>query len=122
MKHSPTFPDRPHVLSAVLEGRLTHEIATDLRSGLTRLASLRPHRLVLDLSRVTFLDASVVTILEALERRVRGAGGSLIVLAEGSAKRTLVAMGRAHLVPSDIPETMRANARPLPDAILELRF
>lgn len=98
MRARPTFPERPDELHAALEGRLTHRGARELRAGLTGLAARRPRRLVLDLRKVVFLDATAVSILRALERRIGAAGGRLVLVADGEVRRTLTALGAAHLV------------------------
>jgi anti-anti-sigma factor len=101
------FPQRPQVLSATLEGELTHHLAYELRAGLARLASFRPRELVVDLSKVTFIDPSIISMLVSLEHRIEAAGGSLVVRAQGPVERTLTAMGRRHLIASATPEPRR---------------
>ena len=68
------------------------------RDGLIALAARRPRVLTLDLRRVTFVDASVVVTLRALERRLIPGGGSLALLVPASLATTLRFMGLSHLV------------------------
>ena len=98
MSSRPTMPERPAELRATLCGSLTHANAVDLRAALTAVASRRPRRLVLDLEGVTDIDGTALTILSALERRIRGAGGLLAVVARGRIARTIVAVGAGHLL------------------------
>jgi anti-anti-sigma factor len=107
MSLRPSMPERPNEVRAALQGQLTHAIAGDLRSVLTTLASKRPRRLVLDLREATFIDAAVIVILRALERRVTGAGGMLSVVAEGRVARTIAAVGAGDLLASESGDTGR---------------
>jgi anti-anti-sigma regulatory factor len=101
------MPERPRELRAALQGSLTHVVAGDLRSLLASLASRRPRRLLLDLTDATAIDASVVVILRALERRVTAAGGALVVIADGAVARTIAGIGAGDLLASDLPDTVR---------------
>ena len=94
----PPFPERPAEIRAALDGRLTRAAAFELRGTLAALASRRPRTLVLDLRTVSVLDASAVTSLRALDRRLAGAGGRLVVEAEGGVARTLDRLGAGHLL------------------------
>jgi anti-anti-sigma regulatory factor len=107
MSLRPTMPDRPRELRAALQGRLTHAVVSDLRGVLTGLASKRPRRLVLDLSEATAIDAAVIVILRALERRVTAAGGLLVVIAHGPVARTITAIGAGDLLASGPADTAR---------------
>jgi anti-anti-sigma regulatory factor len=108
----PSFPDRPDVLRATFEGRLTSPLAHDVRHTLARLASFRPRTLVVDLSRVAHLDATVACALTGLERRLEGAGGRLVVLAHGPVRTTLVGLGMARLTKQGSPGSIQGSPPP----------
>jgi anti-anti-sigma regulatory factor len=94
----PQFPSRPTELRAELAGALTRATIVDRADALIGLAARRPHRLVLDMRAVTFLDAHVVRRMLALERRLTPLGGQLVIRAGAAAAATLFAVGAGHLL------------------------
>jgi anti-anti-sigma regulatory factor len=100
---SPTFPERPAELRAVFKGVLTGAAARDWRDGLIDLAARRPHRLVLDLREVTFLDASVIATVRALERRLAPVRGAVALLAHDRLAARLRVLGVDHLLADPEP-------------------
>jgi anti-sigma B factor antagonist len=62
-----------------VNGAVERDDVRRLRETLVPLSSASRRTLVLDLSRVDFLDSSVVPLLIALRRRCAAAGGGLLV-------------------------------------------
>lgn len=96
----PQFPDRPDELRAELHGALTRTPQAAWVDSLIELAARRPRRLVLDMRRVTKVDAGAVRTLLALEKRLLASGGRMVVHAGAAAATTLTAIGAGHLIRS----------------------
>ncbi|WP_279387440.1 STAS domain-containing protein [Rubrobacter taiwanensis] len=87
------MPESPPVGVVVAGGELEAERSGELEANLERAANLsgsRP-RVVLDLSRATFMDVEVLHALRGAGRALEGASGALAVVAgEGSWARRLI--------------------------------
>ena len=69
------------VLTAHLIGELDHHAATPIRRQIDAAAlSCRCHRLVLDLSRLTFMDSSGIGLIMGRYRLMSGQNGTLRVV------------------------------------------
>ncbi len=66
------------VLTASLIGELDHHAAADLRQRIdTAVLSCRPRRLVVDLSRLTFMDSSGIGLIMGRYRLMVSLGGEV---------------------------------------------
>lgn len=71
-------------------GELDLATQPGLRRALTRVLDLTPDRVVVDLSRVSFLDAGIVGLLVRARTRSRAVGGDLVVRWPSSFDRRLL--------------------------------
>ncbi|HVW16900.1 MAG TPA: STAS domain-containing protein [Solirubrobacteraceae bacterium] len=80
------FDERPAPGTRVvaLAGELHLSTAPELRARLSRVISLRPPALIVDLSGVEFIDSTGLSVLLGALRRVERSGGRLALVA-GSA-------------------------------------
>ena len=76
-------PARAGVVLFVLVGEVDLHVAPELRSRLTAAIDEGADYLVLDLSRVTFMDSMALGILLGALKRLRPAGGELRLVAPG---------------------------------------
>lgn len=95
------------ILTIALAGELDHHAA---RSGIARIGQLidieLPHRTVLDLSQLSFMDSSGIAVIVNLYRRMQELDGSLdIVEAPNQAYKVIHAAGLDRMIP-----TQRAGA------------
>ena len=71
---------RDHLLCVYLYGEIDHHSAVDLRRDLDDLIlQRRPHRLVLDLSRIEFMDSAGLGLLMGRYRLLKSIGGVLAI-------------------------------------------
>jgi stage II sporulation protein AA (anti-sigma F factor antagonist) len=98
-----TATDGVHVLT--LAGEIDHDTGQALRQALDASGAPRP-RIVVDLSRVTFMDSTGINIFVAAHRILTEAGGWLRLAAPGEAvMRTLQIVGVDAVI--DCRETLR---------------
>ncbi len=75
------LPRETRVLTAHLIGVLDHHAAAPIRQQIdTAALSCRCHRLVLDLSQLTFMDSSGIGLIMGRYRLMRGQNGTLRVV------------------------------------------
>ena len=72
------------VLGVRILGEIDHHSALGLRQGIDeRISSCRPERLILDLSRVHFMDSSGLGLILGRYAAVKKFGGEMVVLNPG---------------------------------------
>ncbi len=72
--------EKEGVLVAWLAGELDHHAAADVRETLDRALNRKPaRRVVLDMSRLTFMDSSGIGVVLGRYKKVKEAGGSMAV-------------------------------------------
>jgi anti-sigma B factor antagonist len=101
----------------VVVGSVDIATAPELERALARTLSEPAERLVIDLRRVDFMDASGVSLLLRQERRARAAGAALIVVKGPPAVQRLfqlTGLGERLLVVDEPPASSEAETlRPL---------
>ncbi|MFE3034778.1 STAS domain-containing protein [Streptomyces canus] len=99
-----------------LDGEIDHQSVGALTQALARADAAVGRRVVIDLSRVTFMDSSGVNALIAAFQSAGAAGGWLrLVVVRGAVLRTLQLVGLDTVIP--FHETLEdALASPGPDA------
>jgi len=81
-------------MEVTLAGEFDLSTAADLRECLVRPEVIDAERIRVDLTRVSFLDSSIIGLLVAACKRVRNAGGSFSVdCGTGPARRVLEISG-----------------------------
>lgn len=75
-----TIEQQPDQVRLVLAGDLDLATRDRLRAALDQTLGLRPHRLVVDLAAVGFLDCTSITVLLAARLDLAAAGGRLQVV------------------------------------------
>ncbi|MFF4031066.1 STAS domain-containing protein [Streptomyces sviceus] len=99
-----------------LDGEIDHQSVGGLTRALARADAAVGRRVVIDLSRVTFMDSSGVNALIAAFQSAQAAGGWLrLVVVRGAVLRTLQLVGLDTVIP--FHETLEdALASPRPDS------
>ncbi|MEU0948154.1 STAS domain-containing protein [Streptomyces canus] len=99
-----------------LDGEIDHQSVGGLTRALARADAAVGRRVVIDLSRVTFMDSSGVNALIAAFQAAGAAGGWLrLVVVRGAVLRTLQLVGLDTVIP--FHETLEdALASPRPDS------
>ena len=72
-----SLPDSPNVLR--LQGEVDLEVSPKIRVQLQQLAALRPPRIVVDLTKVTYIDSSGLAVLITAVNDVEEYGGRLML-------------------------------------------
>ncbi|GLP65143.1 anti-sigma factor antagonist [Streptomyces sp. TUS-ST3] len=99
-----------------LDGEIDHQSVGGLTRALAAGDAAAAHRVVVDLSKVTFMDSSGVNSLIAAFQDARAAGGWLrLVVVRGAVLRTLELVGLDTVVPFH-PTLEDALASTQPDA------
>jgi anti-sigma B factor antagonist len=88
LRHWDSGAGRPHVLSG--SGEFDLQVAPELRSLLSRLIELGTIDLAVDLTAVTFIDSTVLGVLAGALKRVKGEGGSLVLVSTGGCVRRTI--------------------------------
>jgi len=81
-----------------LGGRLTAATAPSVRRQLRKLVDADAARLVIDLSEVTFVDSSGLSVLVTTFKAARGGGGDVVLLQPQPNVRSLLELTRLHRV------------------------
>ena len=68
------------VMRLAIEGELDAVTVPDLRKEIDKLAANSPKRVEIDLSALRMVDSSGVGAIVSLYKRVRGAGGEVVVI------------------------------------------
>jgi anti-sigma B factor antagonist len=82
-------PVGDHVLLLVLYGEVDLHVAPELRDRLTRAIEDGAEFIVLDLSRVTFMDSMALGVLLGALKRLRPRGGELRLVVPGTDLRRI---------------------------------
>ena len=72
-----SLPDEPNVLP--LEGEIDLHVSPRVSAGLAAMIDGRPQRLVVDLSKVTYIDSSGLAVLIEGMQNVEAYGGKFIL-------------------------------------------
>ena len=72
-----TLPDEPNVLP--LEGEIDLHVSPRISASLAAMIDKRPQRLVVDLSKVTYIDSSGLAVLIEGMQNVEGYGGKFVL-------------------------------------------
>jgi anti-anti-sigma factor len=83
----------PDWVVVVLQGELDLNNAWELREVLEQECGGRPARLVLDLSRVSFLDSTTLHVLLQARKLLRDWGGVVLSAPNAAVRRTLAVCG-----------------------------
>jgi len=88
--------DRPPVTEVTLDGQFDVSTAPQVRSVLNEMIERGCSRVVVDLSRVRFIDRAALGVLTGALRQVDDAGGSVVVTGSSSpVRRALELVGVA---------------------------
>jgi anti-sigma B factor antagonist len=72
-----SLPDEPNVLP--LEGEIDLHVSPRVSAGLAAMIDQKPRRLVVDLSKVTYIDSSGLAVLIEAMQNVEAYGGKFIL-------------------------------------------
>ena len=72
-----SLPDEPNVLP--LEGEIDLHVSPRVASALGAMIEKKPHRLVVDLAKVTYIDSSGLAVLIEAMQNVEAYGGKFIL-------------------------------------------
>jgi anti-sigma B factor antagonist len=72
-----SLPDEPNVLP--LEGEIDLHVSPRVSAGLAAMIAEKPQRLVIDLSKVTYIDSSGLAVLIEGMQNVEAYGGKFIL-------------------------------------------
>jgi anti-sigma B factor antagonist len=72
-----TIPDSPNILP--LEGEIDLHVSPQIAASLANLVASKPVRLVVDLSRVTYIDSSGLAVLIEAMQNVEDYGGKFAI-------------------------------------------
>lgn len=72
-----SLPDEPNVLP--LEGEIDLHVSPRISAGLSAMIDHKPQRLVVDLSKVTYIDSSGLAVLIEAMQNVEAYGGKFIL-------------------------------------------
>ncbi len=86
------LPDSPNVLP--LEGEIDLHVSPDIAASLATMVAAHPARLVVDLSRVTFIDSSGLAVLIKTMQDVEDYGGILTLAGINKDVRSIFEMAR----------------------------
>jgi anti-sigma B factor antagonist len=101
------------VVRLAVEGELDAVTVPDLRKEIDTLASAAPKRVEVDLSLLRMVDSSGVGAIVSLYKRVRGAGGEVVVSGlrdQPLAIFRLLRLDRV-MIGADLPAPTSANSR-----------
>ena len=86
------LPDSPNVLS--LEGEIDLHVSPSVAATLATMIAGHPARIVVDLSRTTYVDSSGLAILIAAMQKVEEYGGKLTLAGINENVRSIFEMAR----------------------------
>ena len=106
--HTTPRKDRPNVLP--LEGEIDLHISPGIAESLRLMTEKRPKRLVVDLSRVTYVDSSGLAVLIEGMQNVEEYGGKLTLAGMNENVRSIFEMARLDQVFQIFPTVAEAFA------------
>jgi anti-anti-sigma factor len=83
-----SLPETPNLLP--LEGEIDLHVAPRIDESLRRMLGKRPPRLVVDLSRVTYIDSSGLAVLIAAAQDIEVYGGRLMLAGAQQNVRSII--------------------------------
>jgi anti-sigma B factor antagonist len=86
------LPDPPNVFSP--EGAIDLHVAPEMRATLRAMMDKKPERLVVDLSRVPYIDSSGLAVLITAMQGIEHDGGRFMLAGAGPAVRTILESAR----------------------------
>jgi len=86
------IPDSPNVFSP--EGAIDLHVAPEMRASLRKLIDQKPKRLVVDLSRVPYVDSSGIAVLIGAMQSLEHDGGVFMLAGAQQAVRTILESAR----------------------------
>ena len=105
-----TLPDEPNVLP--LEGEIDLHVSPRVAESLRALAEKKPERLVVDLSRVTYIDSSGLAALIEGMQTVEAYGGKFVLAGVQENVRPIFEIARLDQVFIIFPHVDAALAAP----------
>jgi anti-sigma B factor antagonist len=100
--------DRPNVL--VLEGEIDLHVSPTVTTSLNAMIAKKPERVVLDLSRVTYIDSAGLAALIGAKQGVEVYGGKFALAGLHQAVRSIFEMSRLDQVFQIFPDVDAALA------------
>ncbi len=102
------------ILTVRVRGEIDHHTAVSIRGGIDRLLyERRPHKLVLDLSEVSFMDSSGLGLIMGRLSLVRELGGELTVWNPGRETRSILRLaGMEKLLRIEYPKPPEGTSPP----------
>src|SRR2546423_8667042 len=91
-----SLPDAPNVLP--LEGEIDLHVSPRISAALAAMIEQRPQRLVVDLSKVTYIDSSGLAVLIEGMQNVEAYGGKIILAGIPEKLETNFEIARLHPV------------------------
>ncbi len=101
---------QPNVLP--LEGEIDLHVSPQMSNSLAAMIKKKPARLVVDLSRVTYIDSSGLAVLIEAMQNVGGYGGKFSLAGLQEAVRPIFEIARLDQVFQIYPDTAAALAAP----------
>lgn len=100
-----------------LEGQLDADTLAPLQDALSALLAWGPCSIVLELSRLGFMDSTGMAVLFLIRNQLQALGGHLVLAAPGpDLDRLLVRTGASRILPTfaTLPEALEALEPPAP--------
>src|SRR2546423_4704979 len=89
-----SLPDAPNVLP--LEGEIDLHVSPRISAALGAMIEQKPQRLVVDLSKVTYIDSSGLAVLIEGMQNVEAYGGEIFLAGKQEERKTNFEKTRAH--------------------------
>ncbi|MEP6778041.1 MAG: STAS domain-containing protein [Chthoniobacterales bacterium] len=105
-----TLPDAPNILP--LEGEIDLHVSPQVAASLAGMVEQKPKRLVVDLSRVTYIDSSGLAVLIEAMQNVEAYGGKFLLAGLQENVRPIFEMARLDQVFVIFPHVDSALAAP----------
>lgn len=103
-------PTPPNVLP--LEGALDLHVSPEVRASLRQMIDLKPKRLIVDLSKVPYIDSSGLAVLIGAMQSLEHEGGSFMLAGAQEAVRTILESARLDQYFLLFPDVDSAQAAP----------
>jgi len=94
--------DRPNVLP--LEGEIDLHVSPNVAKALASMIEKKPRRLIVDLTRATYLDSSALAVLIEAMQNIDAYGGKLVLAGMNNDVRTIFEIARLDQVFSIFPD------------------
>ncbi len=98
-----TFESREDTLVACLSGDIDHHTASEMRDAIDQMTeSTLPRTLILDFSRITFMDSSGIGLIMGRYKLMQSVGGALRIEHASSRLKKLMQLAGLSLLPVTI--------------------